>query len=279
LSAFNSAGLATNTTGANPRASLLLAADGNYYGTAYQGGPTGYGTVFRMTPVGVVSVVHAFGGPSAGGGFPLAGVTQDASGNFYGTTERGGYFNQGAAWRIAASGQFSLLHGFTGSLNDGSAPYAGLLAVGNTIYGVTFSDQFANAGAIFKLDQGSNGALPVELSVSTAEILVGANVTLTWSSPSAASCSTSGSWSNTVGTSGSLSVTPASAGIYTYALTCTDAAAVVRSAYATLTVRAPPTTPVDGGGGGGGTMSVSLLLLLGALSFRKNLKEIFPACP
>ena len=45
-----------------------------YYGTAYQGGADGCGTVFRMTPAGAVTVVHAFTGPSFDGGFPLAGV-------------------------------------------------------------------------------------------------------------------------------------------------------------------------------------------------------------
>ena len=86
LGAFNSQGLAINATGANPRAGLLLAADGNYYGTAYQGGTDGYGTVFRMTPAGAVTVVHAFTGPSFGGAFPLSAVMQDAAGNLYGTT-------------------------------------------------------------------------------------------------------------------------------------------------------------------------------------------------
>ena len=122
LSAFSTAGVATNATGANPRAGLMLAADGNFYGTAYQGGPIGYGTVFRVTPAGGVTVVHAFTGPTTGGAFPLASVSQDAAGNLYGTTERGGALNQGSAWRINTSGQFSLLHGFTSSIIDGAHP-------------------------------------------------------------------------------------------------------------------------------------------------------------
>jgi hypothetical protein len=56
-------------------------------------------------------------------------------------------------------------------------------------------------------------------------------------------------------------------------LSCTDGAGVLRNAYTTLTVNAPPLETVDGGGGAG-SMSVLLLLLLAALLFRKNLKEI-----
>jgi hypothetical protein len=56
-------------------------------------------------------------------------------------------------------------------------------------------------------------------------------------------------------------------------LSCTDGAGVLRNAYTTLTVTAPPLETVDGGGGTG-SMSVLLLLLLAALLFRKNLKEI-----
>ena len=196
LSAFNTQGQATNATGANPRAGLLLAADGNFYGTAYQGGTAGFGTVYRMTPAGAVNVVHTFTGPSFGGAFPLSEVTQDAAGNLYGTTEFGGFINQGAAWRIDTAGQFRLLHAFTGGALDGYKPYANLLVAGSDIYGVSFADSTAGAGALFKLDQGVNGVLPVELSVSVTAIAYGGSATLTWSSPTAATCTAAGSWTN-----------------------------------------------------------------------------------
>jgi uncharacterized repeat protein (TIGR03803 family) len=271
LGAFNTLGLSTNETGANPRAGLFLAADGNYYGTAYQGGANGYGTVFRMTPGGAVSVVHAFTGAPFGSGFPLSGVTQDASGNLYGTTESGGYLNQGTAWRIAPDGTFSLLHSFSGTLIDGSKPNGTLVPLGGAIYGATLSDSVSGEGVIFKLDTGTGGVLPVEFSVSSTDIGMGSPTTLTWSSPTAASCASGGSWTDTVGTSGSLAVTPPSAGIYTYTLTCTDSASVARTAYTAVRVKAPAAQPVDAGGGGGGALSIPALLLLGALALRKKL--------
>jgi len=277
LGAFNDNGQATNATGANPRAGLLLAADGNFYGTAYQGGPAGWGTLFRMTPAGAVTLVHSFTGPLAGGAYPQAPVVQDADGNLYGTTEMGGGLHRGTAWRVSPAGQFNMLHSFTGGTFDGSNPWAPLLITGGKIYGVSMTGNVpgsANAGAVFQLDLGTSGVLPVELSVSPTEITVGASATLTWSAAAGStSCATSmipgTTWSDNPGTSGSLSVTPATPGPYTYMLTCTDAASVVRTAYAALPVKAPPSETVDGGEGGG-ALSVPVLLLLGALALRKK---------
>lgn len=284
LSSFDSIGIATNATGANPRAGLLLAADGNFYGTAYQGGPGGNGTVFRMTPGGTVSLLHGFAGPTRDGGFPLAAVVQDGAGNFYGTTEKGGYLNVGTAWRISSSGQFTLLHGFIDSDTDASSPQTALLLANGAAYGAAFTK---TTDSLFKLDLGSNGVLPVELSVSPSEATCVSNekdacgiaAVVTWSAPGAANCAATGAWTNaTAAITGTQSVTATSAGNYTYVLTCTDGAGVVRNAYAALSVSAPPLQTVDGGGGAG-AMSLPLLLLLALLVSRKNLREIFTACP
>ena len=49
--------------GANPRASLIQASDGTFYGTTFAGGDFGYGTVFHMETAGTLTTVtklHSF---------------------------------------------------------------------------------------------------------------------------------------------------------------------------------------------------------------------------
>jgi uncharacterized repeat protein (TIGR03803 family) len=283
LSEFNISGLAVNAAGANPRAGLL-ASGGAFYGTAYQGGEHGWGTVFRITPAGALTVVHAFTGPSFGAGFPLSGVVQDAAGNLYGTTERGGYINRGAAYRIDPAGAFTLLHAFGGSAVDGMQPYAGLLLANNSIYSTSFTDSLGGAGAIARLDVGTGGVLPLELSVSATEINRGSSIDLSWSGPAGATCiktsyDSGSTWTGNTTVSGTESVTPPTAGIYNYGISCTDAASVVHNAYTAVAVKAPPTEPVDGGKSGGGAMSLSLLALLAVLLARKYFKETGSPCP
>ena len=98
-------------------------------------------------------------------------------------------------------------------------------------------------------------AIPAPVPTPTAVIVPGSamitfgqSTTLTWSSQNAISCSASGStdWSGTKATSGSATVTPNSAGIYYYVITCTNSAGTTSSpAIATVAVTAAPvTTPI-----------------------------------
>lgn len=63
----------------------------------------------------------------------------------------------------------------------------------------------------------------VSLSASSSEIFVGNEVTLTWSSSGATSCSASGSWSGTKSTSGNESLLLNEAGNYSFSLSCSGA--------------------------------------------------------
>jgi uncharacterized repeat protein (TIGR03803 family) len=84
--------------GANPQAGLVQATDGNFYGTTYAGGPSDYGTVFKITPNGTLVTLHSFGGGD--GARPSGAVIQATDGNFYGTTSGGGANNDGTVFRL-----------------------------------------------------------------------------------------------------------------------------------------------------------------------------------
>src|SRR5438445_7133672 len=46
--------------GKTPRSGLTLGTDGNFYGTTLQGGLSNYGVIFKITPAGVLTVLHEF---------------------------------------------------------------------------------------------------------------------------------------------------------------------------------------------------------------------------
>src|SRR5437899_654588 len=74
-----------------PYSALIQATDGNFYGTSPYGGAFYGGTVFKISPSGTLTVLHAFvGGIETFGVGPLASLMQASDGNFYGTTYSGG---------------------------------------------------------------------------------------------------------------------------------------------------------------------------------------------
>ncbi len=82
--------------GVFPQAGLIADSQGNLYGTTLEGGVSGYGTVFELSPPAVtggawsITVLHAFTEQGSDGSYPLAGLIADTSGNLYGTTTNGG---------------------------------------------------------------------------------------------------------------------------------------------------------------------------------------------
>jgi uncharacterized repeat protein (TIGR03803 family) len=103
------------TDGSIPYAPLVQARDGNFYGTTVNGGGTSdLGTVFKMTPGGTVTVLHAFVG-GTDGAYPYAALIQAADGTFYGTTSEGGaVWNSGTVFQMTPSGNVTVLHAFSG---------------------------------------------------------------------------------------------------------------------------------------------------------------------
>jgi uncharacterized repeat protein (TIGR03803 family) len=131
---------------------LIQATNGDFYGTAYAGGKNGAGTVFRMTPSGVVKTLYNFCAQTGctDGANPAGGLVQATDGNFYGTTQNGGANgNFGTIFKITAAGTLTTLHSFAGS--DGSGPIgAPLQDTNGSLYGTTETPE----GTVWRLSLG-----------------------------------------------------------------------------------------------------------------------------
>src|ERR1039458_2521717 len=110
--------------GAESYAELVQGTDGNFYGTTHNGGTSGDGTVFKITPNGTLTTLHSFQGYPTDGSLPNTGLVQGTDGSFYGTTSKdgvnGGY---GTVFKITPAGMLITLHTFNGT--EGSDVIAG----------------------------------------------------------------------------------------------------------------------------------------------------------
>jgi uncharacterized repeat protein (TIGR03803 family) len=162
----------------------LLDVGGTLYGTTQYGGAgsstecgyhgsggasNGCGTVFKITPAGVESVLYSFKGVSEGdGSVPVAGLI-DVGGTLYGTTALGGngsgancgYVSSsgahsngcGTVFKITTAGVEAVLYSFKGGALDGAEPSSDLTAVAGKLYGTTVyggAASFGN-GTVFKI--------------------------------------------------------------------------------------------------------------------------------
>jgi uncharacterized repeat protein (TIGR03803 family) len=138
----------SDAVGTPPRSGLTLGADGNFYGTIWQAGVGGFGTAFKITPSGSLTVLHSFTG-AGDGAYPYAPPIQGTDGNFYGTTSAGGT-GYGIVYKLTPSGTFTKLYSF--DFTHGSAPYAPLVqGTDGNFYGTTSGGGSASDGTVFKL--------------------------------------------------------------------------------------------------------------------------------
>ncbi len=86
--------------GASPVIQPTLGSDGNIYGTTSIGGTSNKGTVYRITPAGILTNLHSFAG-GLDGLTPIAGLSQGSDGNFYGMTSMGGTSNKGTLFKLS----------------------------------------------------------------------------------------------------------------------------------------------------------------------------------
>ena len=163
---------AHNSHGAGPTSRLMLATDGDFYGTTLSGGTSNEGTVFKMTSAGVLTTLHSFA-PVSGqvpytnshGANPETGLVEGTDGAYYGTTYNGGTGGAGTIFRITSSGEFTTLYSFasvsgpgTNGTNSHGAQPLGTLIQGDDgdFYGTTLGGGTSGTGTVFKItSQGS----------------------------------------------------------------------------------------------------------------------------
>ena len=90
----------SSSDGAYPEAGLTLGSNGNLYGATYQGGVSGLGTVFQITPSGVETTLHSFAGGSADGANDWANLVLGIDGNLYGSSYAGGTSGLGTFFQL-----------------------------------------------------------------------------------------------------------------------------------------------------------------------------------
>ncbi len=152
----------TGTDGAYPYAGLTMDSSGNLYGTTYNGGACGLGTVFELAKSSgayTEKVLYSFGCTSTDGWYPYAGLIMDAVGNLYGTTESAGGSGYGMVFELVnSSGDYTekVLYNFTGT--DGQMPSGNLIFDSKwNLYGTTQGGGEYGYGTVFELTNSLGG--------------------------------------------------------------------------------------------------------------------------
>lgn len=136
--------------GIAPTAGLLVVGN-TLYGTTFNGGVTGNGTVFSVDPnTGSETVLYGFTG-GADGGQPYAGLI-DYGGFLWGTTYDGGASNDGTVFKInLAMGAETTVYTFTG-VPDGSHARGQLVYHQGLLFGTTFDGGKYDGGTVFSIN-------------------------------------------------------------------------------------------------------------------------------
>ncbi len=140
--------------GANPVGGVIVDKAGNLYGTTFDGGINGGGTVYELSPSNsgwTFTVLYSFVG---GYGGPYNKLTLDTKGNLYGFTNSEGAYGFGEIFKLTpGNGTWTLtdLYDFPGGA-EGGFPY-GSVAVDGTgdVFGTAVIGGSNNQGIIFEI--------------------------------------------------------------------------------------------------------------------------------
>jgi uncharacterized repeat protein (TIGR03803 family) len=156
----------TNSDGGHPQAGLISSGS-TLYGTAYDGGSSGNGAVFRVNTDGTgFTNLHNFQRmddsslTNQDGANPQAGLVLFGS-TLFGIASRGGFWGNGSVFSISTEGTaFTCLHHFPAASptnSDGAHPLAPLVLLGNRLYGTTSGAGNSGSGTVFAINTDGTG--------------------------------------------------------------------------------------------------------------------------
>jgi len=143
-----------NSDGANPVGGVILDKAGNIYGTTFDGGINGGGTVYELSPSAsgwTFNTIYSFVGLYGG---PYNKLTLDKNGNLYGFTNADGSNGLGSVFKLlpgAGGWTYTNLYDFVGG-TDGASPYGSVAVDANgNVFGTAAVGGTDNQGLVFEI--------------------------------------------------------------------------------------------------------------------------------
>ena len=145
--------------GFGPGGQVVFDKAGNLYGETPDGGKSGAGTIYQLTPTQNGNwkhvVIHHFTGGKDGAVGSLGALLLDHAGNLYGVTEVGGANGAGTVFKVSpkpdGSWKLNTLYSFQG-MPDAGFPYGGLIFdAKRNLYGTTYFGGANGMGAVYEL--------------------------------------------------------------------------------------------------------------------------------
>jgi uncharacterized repeat protein (TIGR03803 family) len=147
---------------------LIQATDGNLYGTNTSGGAHSHGTIFKITPGGVLTTLYSFCAQSGctDGEIPNASLVQHTNGILYGTTAYGGANGAGTIFTLSLG-----LAPFVEALPASGKAGAGVKILGTNLKGAT-AVTFNGTAATFTVVSASEITTTVPAGATTGYVEV-----------------------------------------------------------------------------------------------------------